>query len=249
MEARSVRGAPRADAGPLDVAPLPARPSDMRVFLRARRSNRSAGFVVDYVMAQLFEGLLKQGDRLDREAIAQALGVSRTPVQEALVILERDGIVVSGFHRGTFVARFDESALREHVRMYGLVMVDVVAREAVTASPELLEKLQSALAEMRTAREFQTWDSAAHDFVQLITRAHDQPRIRALLTTFASLMPWTAMLTWPRSARETTRFYGALAEAFAAHDGDAAATAMRENIRTIADLLIEELFDRGVLEH
>jgi DNA-binding GntR family transcriptional regulator len=41
---------------------------------------------------------------VDRNEITAALGLSRVPVQEALIQLEHDGILVTHYHRGAFVA-------------------------------------------------------------------------------------------------------------------------------------------------
>jgi DNA-binding GntR family transcriptional regulator len=229
-----------------DAVLLPSRPSDMRLFLGSRRRDKASGAVVDYVLSLLFEGAITAGDRLDRFEIAAALGVSRTPVQEALVMLERDGLIVSDFHRGSFVARFDALAVREHVRMYGLITEDMIAREAARSTPELSAGLTGVVVTMAGARHFHEWDTAGRDFMRLIARAHAQPRTRALLTSFASFMPWTAMLTWPKAAEETIDCFVAIARAFEARDSGAAAAAMHQNLQTIADLLVEELTCRGL---
>jgi DNA-binding GntR family transcriptional regulator len=49
--------------------------------------------VVTYVVNLILTGKLRSGDRLDRNEIADDLGISRVPIQEAVVQLEHDGIV------------------------------------------------------------------------------------------------------------------------------------------------------------
>src|SRR5262249_27112791 len=44
-----------------------------------------------YVRRLIFDGVLKPGQRVPQDAIAQTLGVSRIPVREALIALEREG--------------------------------------------------------------------------------------------------------------------------------------------------------------
>ena len=68
--------------------------------------------VVSYVHREVFEGRLRPGDRIDVEAMAATLGVSATPVREALVLLERDGLVTSTVHRSAYVEQFDGHTLR-----------------------------------------------------------------------------------------------------------------------------------------
>src|SRR3978361_2193793 len=77
--------------------------------------------VVTHVLNLVLTGKLRSGDRVDRNEIAQGLGMSRVPIQEALVQLEHDGIVSTRYHRGAFVERFDEATILEHHEIYGLL--------------------------------------------------------------------------------------------------------------------------------
>lgn len=69
--------------------------------------------VFDRIQLAILEKQLKQGDRIHEQELTQLLNVSRTPVREALVLLERDGLVVSLPNRGTFVRKFDEQDIQE----------------------------------------------------------------------------------------------------------------------------------------
>ncbi|MGH3960911.1 GntR family transcriptional regulator, partial [Mycobacterium sp.] len=64
--------------------------------------------VVAYILNLVLTGKLRTGDRVDRNEVAKELGMSRVPVQEAVVQLERDGVLSTRYHRGAFVERFDE---------------------------------------------------------------------------------------------------------------------------------------------
>ena len=77
--------------------------------------------VVSHVVNLVLTGKLRSGDRVDRNEIAQELGLSRVPIQEAVVQLEHDGILSTPYHRGAYVERFDESVVREHHELYGLL--------------------------------------------------------------------------------------------------------------------------------
>ena len=86
--------------------------------------------VVSHVVNLVLTGKLRSGDRVDRNEIAQELGLSRVPIQEAVVQLEHDGILSTPYHRGAFVERFDESVVREHHELYGLLNGIASARAA-----------------------------------------------------------------------------------------------------------------------
>jgi DNA-binding GntR family transcriptional regulator len=64
--------------------------------------------VVDQIRAAIIEGRLKPNDHIVESMLTEQIGVSRTPVREALILLEQDGLVVSYQHRGSFVRSFSE---------------------------------------------------------------------------------------------------------------------------------------------
>lgn len=62
--------------------------------------------IVIAVRAAIIQGRLRPGDRVVEAQLTKQLGVSRTPVREALILLEREGLVESSPHRGTCVRRY-----------------------------------------------------------------------------------------------------------------------------------------------
>ncbi len=59
--------------------------------------------------------------RVPQDAIAQELGVSRIPVREALIVLEREGWVTNEMHRGAFINTLDEPTVHDHYELFGLI--------------------------------------------------------------------------------------------------------------------------------
>ncbi|GAA3563549.1 GntR family transcriptional regulator [Amycolatopsis ultiminotia] len=62
---------------------------------------------------QIVHGRHPQGERLDIPALAASMGVSKTPLREALVRLEADQLVVTRPRSGTFVARITAADIDE----------------------------------------------------------------------------------------------------------------------------------------
>jgi DNA-binding transcriptional regulator YhcF (GntR family) len=77
--------------------------------------------VVDYVKELCFTGRLRAGDRIQQEDLAAALGVSNTPVREALIVLEHEGFVTIEMHRGAFVVGFASENVRLQYDLYALL--------------------------------------------------------------------------------------------------------------------------------
>lgn len=65
--------------------------------------------VVEQIRTAIIEGRLRPNDHIIEAALTAQLGVSRTPVREALILLEREGLVVASRNRGCFVRQFTEA--------------------------------------------------------------------------------------------------------------------------------------------
>src|SRR3954447_26746631 len=94
-----------------------------------------------YIRRLIFEGRLRPGERIPQEQIAQALGVSRIPVREALIALEREGWVTIEMHRGAFINALDEQAVRDHYELFGLVYSFAARRARTRGGDGLVDRL------------------------------------------------------------------------------------------------------------
>ena len=93
----------------------------------------------------IIEGRLAAGTRLVEADVAADLNVSKTPVREAIIRLERLGLVVSRPRRGTFVARVGPSILKEIFVARGLIEGYVAAEAAVRIAADDLSHLQTLI--------------------------------------------------------------------------------------------------------
>src|SRR5688572_3458655 len=69
--------------------------------------------VVEQIRTAIIEGRLKPNDHIVESSLTQMLGISRTPVREALILLEQDGLVVSYPNRGSYVRNFTSQDVDE----------------------------------------------------------------------------------------------------------------------------------------
>lgn len=64
--------------------------------------------VAEQIRTAIIEGRLKPNDHIIEATLTDQLGISRTPVREALILLEREALIVSVPNRGCFVRAFNE---------------------------------------------------------------------------------------------------------------------------------------------
>src|SRR3954464_14937235 len=101
----------------------------------ARRSSGDEAALL--IRRMIFDGELRPHDRVPQDDTAAVLGISRIPVREALIALEREGWVTIAPHRGAFVSELDEPAVRDHFELYGLTF-GLAARRAIERGPDAL---------------------------------------------------------------------------------------------------------------
>ena len=223
--------------------------------MNAPRGNRrvvrtkTSSTVVDYVLEQLFDGTLKSGDRIDLDEICATLDVSRLPVREALVMLERDGIVSTKYHRGVFVEPFDAQSVLDDFEIMGMLSGLAVRRLAEHPDPEALEHLEELHAELR---KLDGSDPAqVMDVVQAIMttehRAGGSRRLRAELRAHTGFLP-QAFRFIERAHAKTVKAHADVLRAIKAGDGDVAAQRRLEDVRDAGKSVVRELKRRGVLE-
>lgn len=90
----------------------------------------------------IFDGTLTPGEALRESALAERVGVSRTPIRAALSRLEAEGLVVYEKYRRYTVAQLDAAAI-ESIFNLRLALEGLAARQAALhATPELLAELR-----------------------------------------------------------------------------------------------------------
>jgi len=127
--------------------------------------------VYEQLRDEILSGAAQPGTQLVEARIAAELGVSKTPVREALIRLQRDGLVAIEPYRGARVIEPSPADVREILELRVLLEAHVARDLAGRRPPEVLERLERSIADGRRALE----------------RGNDA-RVRAALTEFSDVM-------------------------------------------------------------
>src|SRR6478672_11521905 len=126
--------------------------------------------VVDRLRDAIFHGSFKPGEALREEQLAAMLDVSRGPVREALVQLEREGLVLVRRHRGASVARLSRADL-EDVYSLRLALERLAVLQATRyATDEDFVAMEAVLEAFNVALSH---DPSEKDVAELDVRFHD----------------------------------------------------------------------------
>jgi DNA-binding GntR family transcriptional regulator len=205
--------------------------------------------VVDRVYAvlraRILAGELEPGRRLRQEALAEQLGVSRTPLREALRRLSSEGLVEIRPHHGAAVAPFSADDMAAAF-MARLLLEPPAARLAAEArQPTDLARMREAIAaHRRRGASIEELFGANRAFHVAVTGASGNP----FLLRFAEQM-WAAALGFPiysRQAEPAARVladaaeHEQIADAVEAGDGDAAEALMHAHIDAARVAFVEQ---------
>ena len=147
----------------------------------------------DTVREMIEQGTLAPGVWLREGALAARIGVSRTPVREALHALAAEGFVESVLNRGTRVASWSPEDIDELYQLRAL-LEGYGARQAArrggrTVSAELWDHAQRYERESEAAHDAGHFDTAAAcnvEFHEAVLLAADSPRLAQLVRTIRS---------------------------------------------------------------
>lgn len=153
----------------------------------------SRGLGVDIaarLRSAILTGRFGPGERLREEALARAMGVSRGPIREAFVLLEREGLIVIRRNRGAFVAQLSRQDLDEVYTLRVVIERLAIQRAVAFASDQSIDAMQAVVDDIaqRMDRGITEQEAAELDlyFHDLIYVAADH---RRLYETWTNLKP------------------------------------------------------------
>ena len=134
------------------------------------------------LLDDIVESRLAPGARLVEAHIAMRTGVSRTPVREALLALEREGFAVSERHHGFRVAPLDERTAREIFPMLGALQ-GLALVESGPLAMSLVDALGLANEQLRAATEPRHALAADSEFHRILVSLCPNARLLGLIDT------------------------------------------------------------------
>lgn len=214
---------------PVPTSPSPLRPS----LLRESVHDRLRDAIVD--------GTLAPGEVVRDTELAAWLGVSRTPVREALLRLGDTGLVRSAPGRSTVVAEIDLTEVREAhavvVAMHRLAVAEAVAR-LITDDLDRMRQANERFAAAIDAGDTDAALTADDDFHRVAVEVSGN---RALATVLDQFTPVVRRLERRRFAShagaESVDLHARLVEACASGDEQAAADVAFRTWQNLADLI------------
>lgn len=209
--------------------------------------------VVKRVHAGILSGAFPIGSRLRQEMLAERFGVSRTPVREALRVLEAMGVVVLVPQRGAIVRGPTATEIREAYAVRAELEGLAAELAAVRARPRDLERLARAtqlfdaaareLAEqgVDAAAARRAWTEANDHFHEAVLAAAGNERLATIVSelhrSFPRSLTWGALSDEPSLLLENVLQHERVRLAIERGDPAASRRWMSDHVRRAGELV------------
>ena len=202
------------------------------------------------ILSEISSGRLQPGTRVIQEQIAQDLGVSRQPVQQALLLLRNQGVLRDAAGRGLIVAPLDADYVRNMYDMRAVIeglacrkAAEINAQQAAARGPALINDGRKAVLSGSVSQMIAA-DMAFHQFIYALS---ENPQIAPVMETH-----WTytqrvmgEVLMQGEKPRDIWNQHEAMLDAIAAGATDQAESIARQHIQQAADFMVARLAGQG----
>lgn len=215
-----------------------------RARTRPAKRERFAEEVAAELRELILAGKLGSGERIDQDAVAEAHGMSRLPVREALIALEQEGLVVNTQRRGAYVAQLTPEDVLDQYEVYGLVAGMAAARAAERLTPEEIAELRKAHEQFVKARGGAAQQRSNEEFHRIINRVAGR-RLRSMLGLLSRSLPSHHYMFDSAWAALAAGHHERVLVAIEHRDAAAARTAMTEHLVASGKQAVVALTSKG----
>jgi DNA-binding GntR family transcriptional regulator len=203
--------------------------------------------VYDQVKAMILEGKLVPGDKVFQDRLAQEMGVSRTPLVNALKVLEQEKLVKAIPRRGFFVRQFSKEEMIYIFELREVLEGLAARRAAALITPAQIRQLQTFFQPFKGIKHIEDYDAYAKEdrrFHNFITELGGREFLKSILTSYNVVMFSYQVSSYGGLVRhpdKTLREHLAIIKALEARDSTKAEEIMRLHLKRSSDVLRKDM--------
>jgi DNA-binding GntR family transcriptional regulator len=203
--------------------------------------------VYEHIKSDILSGRYVPGEKLTEEYLAQKLGVSRTPIREALHKLGSEGLIKPGKKRGFIVSRDSKEEVEELFELrsilegYTLRLISqIISEETLTQLGRFIRNAEEALRRKRIGDVFK-WNTRFHDTLHELVA--DRTRLHRLIVDIRKyvLRYRKDTLQYPDGGRRSVEGHKKILLALRLKDPELCERVMRKHIQEAKEDAIQSL--------
>jgi DNA-binding GntR family transcriptional regulator len=212
----------------------------------ANNHRYASHYAAQYIRRLVFEGILRPGQRIPQDEVAQALELSRIPVREAIIALEREGFVRTELHRGAFVSPIVEHELRDQYQLHGMVHGFAAERALERSGAEFIAQLSEIESRLAAAKDPAAVGDIAFEFHRAVVAAAKSPRLKTVFRSLPGLRPSEFFEVVPGAVAVEKKGIKLVLQALKRGDKSGAASAYITMMSTIGEKVVDLFRERGL---
>ncbi|WP_157982091.1 GntR family transcriptional regulator [Oceanicella sp. SM1341] len=200
----------------------------------------------EQILDMILGGRAHPGELITERRLAEALEMSRTPVRDALLMLEAEGLLIRQGSRGLQVKQMRIEDYMDALQIRLLLEPAVARLAAGRLAAEDIAPLRARLAEILAGAGPHPADRAQvrdvdEDLHGLIADAARNPQLSQIIRTLRRQTQMFDLRSMPERLRDSCNEHLAILDALAAGDGEAAERAMTAHLGRVRDSIIQRL--------
>ncbi len=208
--------------------------------------NASAA-ATELIREAIIDGRLAPGQRLKEEELARELGISRTPVREALLVLQAEGLVDAAPNRGATVREHCAEDLDDLYQLRALLEGYAARRAGTRISEGDVVNLWESCDRFDDLRDGDVRELVKENlfFHNTILEAAGSARVQSMVRKVIELPLVYKSYIWysPDQRRISAHYHRQIAKALEARDAERAELVMKEHVYEARDLLVAHVRD------
>lgn len=204
--------------------------------------------VAERIREAILGGMLVPGERLKEEQLARELGTSRTPVREALLRLQSEGLVEAMPNRGATVRLYGRAELEEIYDLRALLEGHAARRAAERIDEAGIAALRAScdrFALIAGGNDLHRLVAENAAFHRAVWRMAASERLAAMIEDVVAIPLVYRSYVWysPEQSQRSYDLHCLILDALETHDGSAAETLMHQHVLAGRDVLLANLDD------
>jgi DNA-binding GntR family transcriptional regulator len=200
----------------------------------------------ELIREAILDGRLQPGQRLKEEDLAKQLGISRTPVREALLMLQVEGLIVATPNRGATVRVHTPDDLEDLYVLRAMLEGHAVRRAASRVTAEQVDELRESCERfdgLEPEDELRELVRENLFFHNTILEIAGSARLASMVRRVIELPLVYKSYIWysPDQKRISSHYHRQIVNALAGGDGERAELIMKEHVFEARDLLVARL--------
>jgi DNA-binding GntR family transcriptional regulator len=194
----------------------------------------------------ILEGRLAPGERLKEEQLAEQFGISRTPVREALLVLQTEGLVEAQPNRGSMVRAYTPAEISDVYETRAVLEGHSAARAARNATMDTVDRLRASNDRFAALMDGEKVELLVREnlvFHKVVLDATQSPSLNTLVGAVTQIpLVYRVYIWYSEGAKRTSLYYHReIADAIANRAAGPAEKLMREHIMEARTVLVARL--------